>query len=83
MMLLKSNPFQELLTDFTHKMGVLIEKEVSKNRHQLSLYLTHPRIFKSQVTKLKNDVPQLKYEPNDLHVSIFPYKTIFRLYFHL
>ena len=43
-LLLKSPAFQSLLTDFTGRFAHLIEKEVTKNRQQLGLYLTHPRI---------------------------------------
>lgn len=58
-MLLKSKPFQEVMGEYTTKISSLVEKEVAKNRQQLSMYLTHPRIFKEKVpsgVKLPKDV---------------------------
>ena len=60
-MLLKSKPFQECFAEFTQRVSTLVEKEVSKNRQQLSIYLTHPRIYKQSLLKL-GGITKLKSE---------------------
>jgi len=52
MLLLKSKPFQECFAEFTARVASLVEREVHKNRQQLSMYLTHPRVYKESLTKL-------------------------------
>lgn len=46
LLLLKSKPFQECFAEFTTKVSSLVEREVTSNRQQLSMYLSHPRVFK-------------------------------------
>jgi hypothetical protein len=53
MMLIKTKPFQDILNDYSYKVGQLIEKEVTKNREQLSMYLTHPRIFRESLSQAR------------------------------
>jgi hypothetical protein len=49
-MLMKTKGFQDVFQDFTSKVANMIEKEVTKNRQQLGLYLTHPRIYKESLS---------------------------------
>ena len=49
-MLIKTKAFQEVFQEYTQKVASMIEKEVTKNRQQLGLYLTHPRIFKESLS---------------------------------
>ena len=49
-MLMKTKAFQDVFQDFTSKVSNMIEKEVTKNRQQLGLYLTHPRIYKESLS---------------------------------
>ncbi len=52
-LLLKTKPIQDIFSEFTNRIAMIMEKEVKNNAELLGKYLKHPRITSDQVEDFK------------------------------